>query len=191
MTAEEIEEKNALIDLLRRDIIALWAKLDKKDQLKSDVHNAAGGAAGEKHRKDKSKIPCLQNDLLIRWANHVAGFYGHPVYLVGSQLYKDDPRDVDVACIIPDAEFVIRFINQAKVIGNTDFEKCQQWGYRYRSGLYDESNWVWAKDVSHKSLQGMRATMMQIDLKVYPQCYQDENFQGKPIMKLCESPFKS
>lgn len=136
--------------------------------------------------KDKKDIPCLKKDLVVRWANGIAGFYGHPVYLVGSQLYKDKPRDVDVICIIPDREFVLRYINQFEVVGHTDFEKCQQWQMRYKSGLYNESNWVWAKDVLHKSLQGMYYTSLQIDLKVYPQSVQDKEFADKPKLKISQ-----
>lgn len=136
--------------------------------------------------KDQKDIPCLKGNLLIRWANHIAGFYGHPVYLVGSQLHKDNPRDVDLVCIIPDDEFVTRFINQFEVIGHNDLEKCEQWYLRWQSGLYNESNWVWAKDVSHKSLQGMRFTSMNVDLKILSRLMQDKNYQNKPIMKISE-----
>lgn len=136
--------------------------------------------------KEEKDILCLKGSLLVRYANGIAGFYGHPVYLVGSQLYKDHPRDVDLACIIPNNEFVKRYINQVEVVGTTDEEKCEQWGLRYQSGLYNESNWAWAKDVSHKSLQGMDYTRMAIDLKVYPQQYQDDNFGDKPKLKISQ-----
>jgi hypothetical protein len=141
--------------------------------------------------KERTEIKCLQSDILIRCANNLSGFYGQPVYLVGSQLTKDDPRDVDIVIILPHDEFVLRYINQRETIGITNDEKCYQWGLRWKSGLYNESNWVWAKDVSHKCLQAMKWTSMYIDLKVLPLCYHLEHYSDHPILKISEDNFKS
>lgn len=46
---------------------------------------------------------------LRAWAQKTADAFGYPVYLVGSVLSKSCPRDVDVAIIIPVAEFERRF----------------------------------------------------------------------------------
>lgn len=136
--------------------------------------------------KEKVEIKCLENDLVIRYANNVSGFFGHPCYLVGSQLTKDNPRDVDLLIIIPDEEFVLRYINQHDAIGENDRQKCVQWGLRHINGLYNESNWKWAKDISHKSLQGMRFARAYIDLKVYPQSYQDDYHKDDLKLKISE-----
>lgn len=48
--------------------------------------------------------------LIIReWAQEVAYRTGYPVYLVGSTLWKVYPRDVDIAIILPLADFEARF----------------------------------------------------------------------------------
>jgi len=140
---------------------------------------------------DFCHIKCFNKggDLVIRWANHMSGFFGHPVYLVGSQLYKTEPRDCDIVCIIPNDEFVLRYINQSTVIGHTDDEKADQWTLRYQCGMYNESNWLWCDDMSHKSLQGMNQTLQLIDFKVYPQGYIDryqKTYREKPILRIDE-----
>lgn len=38
---------------------------------------------------------------LMQWAEAVANDMGHPVYLVGSVLCKEIPRDIDVSVIMP------------------------------------------------------------------------------------------
>jgi len=46
---------------------------------------------------------------LRAWAQRVADAEGHPIYLVGSALMKDHPRDIDVSIIVPHDTFVARF----------------------------------------------------------------------------------
>lgn len=46
---------------------------------------------------------------LRAWAQRVADAEGHPIYLVGSALTKDRPRDIDVSIIVPHDLFVARF----------------------------------------------------------------------------------
>jgi len=43
------------------------------------------------------------------WANQIAGRYGFAVYLVGSALTTEDPRDVDIRAVLTDAAFFARF----------------------------------------------------------------------------------
>ena len=117
-------------------------------------------------------------------ANQTSGFYGHPVYLGGSALFKQKPRDIDLFIIIPDSEFVLRYINQKVTIGLDIKEKVTQWGSRFKLGTFDESNWVWCDDMVHKSLQSMRRTDMLIDLKVFPQSYQEYYYGHKPLLRL-------
>jgi hypothetical protein len=50
----------------------------------------------------KIKQEFSETHSLVRFANKMCGFYGHPVYLVGSQLTSETPRDVDLVCVIPD-----------------------------------------------------------------------------------------
>lgn len=72
-------------------------------------------------------------DYLRGWANQIAARYGHPVYLVGSALTEEHPRDVDVVCILPDDEFFARFgcdwtaTNLLGSIGGVDVEHGSRW----------------------------------------------------------------
>lgn len=48
--------------------------------------------------------------LTIReWAQQVANAEGHPVYLVGSVLWKPYPRDLDISIIMPVKDFEARY----------------------------------------------------------------------------------
>ena len=46
---------------------------------------------------------------LRSWAKDVAAKYGAQVYLVGSALDKTEPRDIDLAIVLPLAEFETRY----------------------------------------------------------------------------------
>jgi hypothetical protein len=43
------------------------------------------------------------------WACQIAIRFGAPVYLHGSVLDSDEPRDVDVSVVLPDAQFEARY----------------------------------------------------------------------------------
>ena len=132
----------------------------------------------------RCKIKILESDLITRWANAMSGFYGHPIYLVGSQLTKTNPRDVDIVCVIPDEEFKLRYI-QIYHKEHHDIE-IQQWYSRYMCGLYNESNWLWWRDCHAKSIQGMRNTRQMIDFKVWAESTDKGNFYHKPKLRLDE-----
>lgn len=86
------------------------------------------------------------------WANQIAARFGHPVYLVGSALEHEDPRDVDVVCLLPDAEF---------------------WG---RYGRYQEHARIdvpwgpeakrWGEDMAKLSAYAAKHLALNVDLKV-------------------------
>lgn len=42
---------------------------------------------------------------LREWAKKTAQEIGYPIYLVGSTLYKEIPRDFDIVIVIPEKEF--------------------------------------------------------------------------------------
>jgi hypothetical protein len=46
---------------------------------------------------------------LREWAKKTSQELGYPIYLVGSTLYKEVPRDFDVVMTIPEKEFEERF----------------------------------------------------------------------------------
>jgi hypothetical protein len=105
----------------------------------------------------KLLLPLGKEHRIVRWANSIRAFYGHPVYLVGSQCNPDckNPRDVDIVCYIPDYEFDLRY-------GNHD-----KWCDENCTGIYTDIVWSWADDCLKKSLSGMRETGYVIDFKVY------------------------
>lgn len=47
--------------------------------------------------------------MLGGWANQMAARFGHAVFMTGSALHKDRPRDVDVRIVLPDDEFAARY----------------------------------------------------------------------------------
>jgi hypothetical protein len=110
----------------------------------------------------KLNIPLGPENKLVRWANAISAFYGHSVYLVGSQLTaKENPRDVDVLCILPDYEFELRY------------GSCDEWAKEGASGIYTGIRWKWADDCVKKSLHGMKETQLEIDFKVQPESFQE------------------
>jgi len=46
---------------------------------------------------------------LREWAKVASQEIGYPIYLVGSTLYKEVPRDFDIVVVIPQKEFEERF----------------------------------------------------------------------------------
>jgi predicted nucleotidyltransferase len=117
----------------------------------------------------------LNNDefnRLCQWANSIRGFYGFPVYLVGSVLTKKDYRDIDVICIISDVDFRLRY-GDVKI-----------WGGEMESGLWTDISWKWSDDCIKKWRQGCKYTDLNLDFKVYPQTYQEYEFGHLPKLKL-------
>jgi predicted nucleotidyltransferase len=124
----------------------------------------------------KLQLPLAPENRLVRWANAISAFYGFPVYLVGSQLTKDNPRDVDVCVVLPDDVFEVRY-------GNVD-----KWIDEGASGLYSELRWGWADDVVKKCMHGREATKLEIDLKVIPEKYDKEHYKDLSKYRLDTRP---
>lgn len=103
--------------------------------------------------------------ILARWANHVRGFYGHPVYLVGSALTKEEPRDIDVICILPDEEFKHRY----------GIKNIEQFFRDKILGDFSKPHWNLVDDYLKKTKHGWRFTKMNIDFKVKAE-YENKNF---------------
>lgn len=105
----------------------------------------------------KLQLPLAPENRLVRWANAIRGFYGHPVYLVGSQITgADNPRDVDVICVLPDDEFEMRY------------GSVQQWIEEGESGMWTDVRWNWSDDCIKKWKHGVRETKLNLDFKVQP-----------------------
>jgi hypothetical protein len=123
----------------------------------------------------KLSFPLHPHNLLVRWCNLQRGFYGYPIYLVGSQVTdKENPRDVDICCILPDDIFCKRF----------GVKDLKQFLSRMESGLWDEENWSWSDDMVHHSLHGCEWTKMNIDFKVISNMQDMTEYKDKPKMKL-------
>jgi len=67
---------------------------------------------------------------LRQWAENVANEMGHPVYLVGSVLSKEIPRDIDVSVIMP-------LVDYEKVYGK--LPKKQEEYPKYLQGVHDKT----------------------------------------------------
>lgn len=123
----------------------------------------------------KLHLPLPPDHRLVKWANGIRGFYGHPVLLVGSQVTgKENPRDVDIVCAIPDDEFELRY-------GDVNL-----WLQEGGTGLWTDVRWKWADDCVKKSLDGMRCTKLQIDFKVQPMA----QFKGYDFVNKEFPPYK-
>jgi len=108
-------------------------------------------------RRVKLDFPLSPDSRLVRWANSISVFYGHPVYLVGSQLTgKQYPSDIDLVCPIPDEEFDARYGD----LGD--------WLQEGGTGIYTDVRWDWANDCHKRSIDGMLSTKRVIDFKVQP-----------------------
>lgn len=122
---------------------------------------------------------------LRRDANQTSGFYGHPIYLGGSSLYKfEGGRDVDLFIILPCKDFVFRYLNNYESPGDSYEEQCQQWNLRYHSGMYDQGNWQWHEDMVKKSMQSMHRTNLMIDFKVLPINVHEAEYGHKPLLRI-------
>lgn len=125
-------------------------------------------------------LPLKPDDVLCRWANLTRSFYGHPIWLVGSQLYKDNPRDVDIVCWIPDDEFCFRY--------GVNPEHLHQWNLNVVQGVFEPSHWAWSDDNHKKGLHGMRYTGLPIDFKVMSQSFADMYHLGCTKIQLDTRP---
>jgi len=94
--------------------------------------------------------------LLLRWANFVAGYYGVPVYLVGSALRDDnpDPRDWDIR---------IRLGNEAFKLA---FGDPHDYNARLDSGFWGKVNWHWSRECVKRADEGQRHTHLFIDFQI-------------------------
>jgi hypothetical protein len=118
---------------------------------------------------DKERI--FEHKLVI-WANSIRAFYGHPIYLVGSQLTeKENPRDIDIVCIIPNNEFELRY------------GSLNKWCDESGTGVYTEVRWSWADDCLKRSLSGMQETGYSIDFKIQAKTIA-LGYEDKPKLKL-------
>ena len=116
--------------------------------------------------------PIYLRIILGGWANQMYCRFGHPVYLVGSALTEERPRDVDVRIILPDAEFEGRY-------GSIHQWFVEIWSHDWHDGLQ-----LYAQDMAKLSRQIAERIKVNIDLQVWPQRYADSIHRDKPKVRL-------
>ena len=92
-----------------------------------------------------------------------ARYYGAPVYLVGSAVTSDDPRDLDLVVILPDDLFVCCYGDRGET------HALNQW--RYGPSLPDRAEppaiWRrWARDVARQGANLTAEFHTAVDFKV-------------------------
>lgn len=115
---------------------------------------------------------------LIKVSNDIYNQCGHPVYLVGSALYKEKPRDIDICIIIPHQKYeelygtlILPDIKEPK-----EYNKC----------LSEYLNNVFIKNSKYYFMLWDILEDYNFDFKVYP----DNWFTDKPKLLLSEQCFK-
>lgn len=79
---------------------------------------------------------------LRKWAQKAAKEEGGHIYLVGSVLTKYQPRDIDIAIIIPIKEFEKRFGKVPRKAGTPELNKYMQELREKNIDRYHEANMV-------------------------------------------------
>lgn len=95
---------------------------------------------------------------LQHFSNNCAWYYFGQVYLVGSSLYTENFRDVDVVVIVSNADFEFRFGNIKSFIAES-------------RGLQPPliKN-KWALECKKRWQQAVKETGLNIDFKILPEC---------------------
>ncbi len=104
--------------------------------------------------------PDLFHSLRVRARGLSARFYGCAVYLVGSAVTRDDPRDIDIVVVLPEALFVAAF----GVPGDDMSAFHRAWGE-------DSPALIWRRWARECAKQGAAMTMefhRNVDFKVLP-----------------------
>jgi predicted nucleotidyltransferase len=92
----------------------------------------------------------------------------YPVYLVGSVLKKDNPRDIDILCVIPDDDF--------EKIFNL---KPNQWKEEGKTGNWSNERYRWGSKCI--AIAGILAKRLNsnVDFKFIPERFFIENKDRK------------
>lgn len=112
----------------------------------------------------KQPIPPHVKDHLFhfrRWANALRGYYGVPVYLVGSALSGNNakPRDWDIRIELSDEDFARRFGDP------------QAWETEGGTGKWTDIRWRWSDECVKRTKDGWRMTGLNIDFQIYPRSH--------------------
>jgi hypothetical protein len=113
----------------------------------------------------------LIKTLCAGWANQMYSRFGYPVYLVGSSLHSENPRDVDIRIMLPDEVFEARY---------GDVYDWMAEGYR---PVWGETRQKWARDMGKLSMEATLCIRQNIDFQVYPEGMSGV-FEGKERLRL-------
>jgi hypothetical protein len=106
------------------------------------------------------------------WACQTAVRFGAPVYLVGSTLTEDAPRDVDISIVLSDEDFAGRYGD------------VQQWDSEMYGIEWGEARQRWAEDQVKLTRHLVTGYRMNVDLKIEPIFRAAAIYQGKPRVRL-------
>ena len=95
---------------------------------------------------------------LKRIANQLYGYYGGPVYLVGSALTDENPRDIDIKVVVSRKDF-------ERLFGNYD-----HFAVEYSTGEFGDVAWKWVDD----RLKRCRILSEEIGQNIDFGCYSEE-----------------
>jgi hypothetical protein len=120
-------------------------------------------------RNDWSTVPEIEVDELPehvcdyleglrKFANGLAGYYGQPVWLVGSVLLPSNsrPRDWDIRVVLPNEDFEMRF----GALG--------EWAHDGLTGKWHEARWRWADENVKRSREAWRTLRLPVDFQTMP-----------------------
>jgi hypothetical protein len=110
---------------------------------------------------------------IIGWANMMYARYGHPVYLIGSALEKEDPNDIDILIILPDEQYKANF-------GDFNWTKIPHMSWHNKSK-------DWAKECGKQAAYVAKNCGILIDFKIKPKSESDKFF-NRPMLRIdqCE-----
>lgn len=106
------------------------------------------------------------------WANQMYSRFGCPVYLVGSSLYNQFARDVDLRIVLPDEQFEARY-------GNIEEWSDDTWRNEWR-----EARQKWAKDMGKLSMEATITIRANIDFQVEPESLANIWHKGKDRVRI-------
>jgi len=102
--------------------------------------------------------PDLYSRLVARARGLSARFYGCPVYLVGSAVTRDDPRDIDVVVVLPTDLFVAAYGDPGDDI--THFLRA--WGEPKPARIWQR----WARECAKQGAAMTREFHRAVDFKI-------------------------
>lgn len=115
---------------------------------------------------------------LRAWADGIAGFYGAPVYLVGSALqdHNEHPRDWDIRVEMPDDDFSARF------------GSVEAWTTEAVTGQWGECRWRWSAECVKRTRDAWRWAMVNVDFQIYPLTHAERAYGKMPKLRLDSMP---